>query len=48
MVYYVHINKRVRNIRSYVILKKVKETSNVFSRFMQNVFDKYIFKNKEA
>lgn len=48
MVYYIHINKRIRNVRSYVILKKVKETSNVFSRFMQGIFDKYVFKNKEA
>ncbi len=48
MVYYVHINKKVRNVRSYILLKRTKESTNVFSRFMQNIFDKYIFKNKEA
>ncbi len=48
MVYYVHINKKMRNVRSYVLLKRVKESSNVFSIFVQGIFDKYIFKNKEA
>ncbi len=47
MVYYAHINKKVRNLRTYIILKHVKETSNMISRFVQKIFDKYIFKTKE-
>ena len=47
MKYYVSINKRVRNIRVYRIVKKVNENTNSISRFIAKLVDKYIAKRKE-
>jgi len=47
MKYYVSINKRVRNIRVYRIVKKVNENTNIISKFIAKLVDKYIAKGKE-
>jgi len=46
MKYYVSINKRVRNVRVYRIVKKVNENTNSISRFVSKLVDKYIAKRK--
>ncbi|MGC8699444.1 MAG: hypothetical protein ACP5RK_00350 [Candidatus Micrarchaeia archaeon] len=44
MKYYVSINKRVRNIKAYRIIKKVNEKTNKISKLVANLVDKYIAK----
>jgi len=44
MKYYVSINKKVRNIKAYRIIKKVNERTNKFSKFVADLVDKYIAK----
>lgn len=46
MKYYVSINKKVRNIRVYRIIKRVNENTNNVSRFVAKLIDKYISKKK--
>jgi hypothetical protein len=46
MKYYASINKRVRNVRIYRIVKKVNENTNSISRFIAKLADKYIAKRK--
>ncbi len=46
MKYLVNINKRVRNVRIYSIVKKVNENTNAVSKMFQKIIDKYILKKK--
>ena len=46
MKYYASINKRVRNVRIYRIVKKINENTNSISRFIAKIMDKYIAKRK--
>ena len=48
MEYRVSINRRYRNIRIYRIVKRYGGDTNVISRKMQSLVDKYLLKNKKT
>ncbi len=45
--YYVTVNKKVKYVKVYKILKKVNQNSNLVSDLMLKFVDKYILKKKE-
>jgi hypothetical protein len=48
MKYYAKINKRVRNIKVYRVVKRVNDNTNSISKKFARLIDKYIVKNKEG
>ncbi|MCL5008576.1 MAG: hypothetical protein M1156_01645 [Candidatus Marsarchaeota archaeon] len=46
MKYEVAINKKFSYVRSYKILKTAKGNSNVVSRYVQKLLDKYLLKRQ--
>jgi hypothetical protein len=44
MEYRANITRRVKTTRTYVVLKRVNERTNAFSRMIQRMIDKYIIK----
>ncbi|MGC8710349.1 MAG: hypothetical protein ACP5RF_01940 [Candidatus Micrarchaeia archaeon] len=46
MKYYAKINKRIRNIKVYRVVKRVNENTNVISKKFAKFIDKYIMKEK--
>ncbi len=46
MKYEVVINKKFAYVRTYKILKSVNQNTNVLSKFVQNLVDKYIEKKQ--
>jgi hypothetical protein len=48
MKYYAKINKRVRNIKVYRVVKRVNDNTNSISKKFARLIDKYIVKNKEV
>ncbi len=48
MKYYVTSNKKYRYVRVYNVVKKMYENSNMLSRFVSDLVDKFIIQRKKT
>ena len=44
--YLVSINERIRNVRVYVVKKRISGNANAISRFVESLIQKYVLKEK--